>query len=292
MAKRCISRLTFFMIAWGMLVQGQLRCCAADDSPPASQTPGTTHELKFPDIGPTLFTLATGEARDCTLIYRLPDNFAPEKSFPVFVFLTGGDGRGMVSSGLGRAQRITQGKDYIAVSLPLFRRGPVLDEDELFGGVLIGMDDFETISDAYAKMLARFFEVVPNARKTGNVMGGFSNGAHTTAVLVSGQDETVLKHFQHFILADGGIWLSNLQRKALRSRRFLGLYGDTDSYWTRPVIMQQFKTMKATADAVQVDFELVVMKGIGHQFPADYDAVVREWIGRSDLDAGTVQPQP
>jgi hypothetical protein len=241
---------------------------------------GKTHELVFPEIGPTLFTLSTGKENAAKLLYRLPDNFSPEKKYPVFVFLTGGTGDGMEKKGLGRAVSITGGNDYITATLPLFRRGDQLNEEELFGGLLIGVDDFPVISQAYGVMLKRFFEAVPNAKKTGNFMGGFSNGAHTTAFLVSGQDETVLKHFQHFILADGGIWMSSLQRHRMKACSFLGLYGDTDKYWTRPVIMQQFKTMKMTADALEVSFELIEMKGVGHQFPAQYDSDVLEWMKR------------
>jgi len=244
----------------------------------SAQVPGKTYELVFPEIFPTLFTLATGEERVAKLLYRLPDNFSPEKKYPVFVFLTGGTGEGMENGGLGRAVKITGGKDYITATLPLFRRGEELEKEELFEGLLIGVDDYPVISKSYRTMLNRFFEAVPNAQRTGNFMGGFSNGAHTTASLVSGQDETVLKHFQHFILADGGIWMSNLQRHRMKDCSFLGLYGDTDNYWTRPVIMQQFQTMKMTADALEVSFELIEMKGVGHKFPAEYDDDVLGWM--------------
>lgn len=244
----------------------------------SAQVPGKTYDLVFPEIGPTLFTLATGEERVANLLYRLPDNFSPEKKYPVFVFLTGGAGGGMEKKGLGRAVSITGGKDFITATLPLFRRGGELEKEELFGGLLIGGDDYPVISKAYHTMLNQFFETVPNAQRTGNFMGGFSNGAHTTAFLVSGQDETVLKHFQHFILADGGIWMSSLQRHRMKDCTFLGLYGDTDKYWTRPVIMQQFQTIKMTADALDVSFELIVMKGVGHQFPPEYDDEVLGWM--------------
>ena len=262
--------LLLVVVAWGG--------AGAEEKLARGVEPGKTFELSFPDIGPTLLTLAKGEEQTAKLLYRLPDNFSPEKKYPVFVFLTGGTGDGMEKKGLGRAVAITGGKDYILATLPLFRRGEKLDEEELFGGLLIGVDDFPVISKAYGAMLTRFFEEVPHARNTGNFMGGFSNGAHTTAFLISGQDETVLKHFQHFILADGGIWLSSLHRHRMKKCSFLGLYGDTDSYWTRPVIIQQFKTMKMTADALEVSFELIEMPGVGHRFPAEYDDDVLAWM--------------
>ncbi len=269
-----MKRLFSFLLIWILFVTLSI----AEEK--LEQKSGETLELVFPEIVPTLFTQATGEERVPNLLYRLPDNFSADKKYPVFVFLTGGTGSGMEKGGLGRAVQITGGKDYITATLPLFRRGNEVEKDELFGGVLIGVDDFPVISKAYGAMLTKFFKEVPNAQTTGNFMGGFSNGAHTTAFLVSGQDETVLKHFQHFILADGGIWMSSLHRYRMKECSFLGLYGDTDKYWTRPVIIQQFKTMKMTADALDVSFELIEMKGFGHKFPAEFDDDVLAWMKR------------
>lgn len=234
--------------------------------------------IEFPELGPTLLELATGKKVVPTLMYQLPDNFEEGKEYPVFVFLSGGTGGGQKSGGLQRARTITGGRDFIAVSLPNYRNTTALDSDALFEDLLIGVDDYPAIEKAYTVMFAKFFATVPQARKSGNVMGGFSNGAHITSVLLSCQDPTTLKHFSNFIFADGGIWLSGLQRQSMKKCRFLGLYGDTDTYWTRPVIIQQFQTMKATADAQKIDFELIVMEGTGHRFPAEYDDQVWRWI--------------
>lgn len=236
------------------------------------------HELAFPDLGPTLLELSTGEQQVPKLLYQLPDNFLPGKKFPVFVFLTGGSGGGQRTGGLGRARAITGGQDYIAVSLPLYRNTETLDKEALFGDVLIGVDDYPAIARDYTPMLRKFFETVPEAKGTGNAMGGFSNGAHTVSVLLSCHDKFTLTHFSQFIFADGGIWLSGLQRQPMKKCRFLGLYGDTDNYWTRPVIIRQFQSMKETADALKIDFDLIVMKGIGHKFPAEYNEAVRAWL--------------
>lgn len=237
-------------------------------------------ELPFPELRPTLVELATGEEQVPKLLYQLPDNFVPGKKHPVFVFLAGGTGKGQKGGGLDRARAITEGKDYIAVSLPLYRHTTKLDEEALFGDLLIGVDDYPAIRAAYHPMLQKFFETVPEAQRSGNVMGGFSNGAHTTSVLLSCQDSFVLDHFSQFIFADGGVWLSGLQRQRMKSCRFLGLYGDTADYWTRPVIMRQFLSMREKADALDIEFELVAMEGIGHSFPKEYNSTVRDWLNR------------
>ena len=250
-----------------------------------AEEPKSILEIKFPDLRPTLLELSTGKKVVPTLLYQLPDNFEPGREYPVFVFLTGGTGSGQKTGGLGRARAITGGKNFIAVSLPLYRNTATLEKDALFNDLLIGVDDYPAISKSYSTMFAKFFETVPGAKKTGNVMGGFSNGAHTASVLLSCQDETTLKHFSHFIFADGGIWLSGLQRLPMKQCRFLGLYGDdTDSFWTRPLIIQQFKNIKATAEPLKIDFELIVMEGVGHKFPSVYNSDVFDWLLRGFPD--------
>lgn len=248
-----------------------LTTAAAEDTLPI-------HELEFPDLGPSLVELSTGEKSVPTLLYQLPDNFEPGGEFPVFVFLAGGTGAGQRSGGLGRARAIVGPNHFITVSLPLYRNTDALDPEAAFNDLLIGVDDYPPMAKAYTEMLSKFFDTVPEARETGNVMGGFSNGAHTASVLLSCQDPPTLKHFSHFIFADGGVWLSGLLRQSMKDCRFLGLYGDTDTYWTRPVIIQQFMTMKAIADAQKIDFELITMEGVGHKFPAEYNDRVRKWI--------------
>lgn len=249
---------------------------------PAQAEEPEIQELTFPELGPTLLELATGEPQVPKLLYQMPDGWSPDKTYPVFVFLPGGTGKGQRAEGLGRARAITGGKSYIAVSMPLYRHTDALNEEALFGDLLIGVDDYPAISRAYAPMLRKFFETVPEARRSGNVMGGFSNGAHTISVLLSCRDDVTLRHFSQFIFADGGIWLSGLPREPMKACRFLGLYGDTADFWTRPVIMRQFRSMKETADALEIDFDLVVMEGIGHQFPADYHEAVHDWLKKGD----------
>jgi predicted esterase len=53
---------------------------------------------------------------------------------------------------------------------------------------LVTIDDFETVSRAYRVMLQELFDTVPYIAPERSALGGFSNGAHTTALLLAGQD--------------------------------------------------------------------------------------------------------
>ena len=59
-------------------------------------------ELAFPELGPTLLELATGEAQVPKLLYQMPEGWSEGETYPVFVFLAGGTGKGQREGGLGR----------------------------------------------------------------------------------------------------------------------------------------------------------------------------------------------
>ena len=145
--------------------------------------------MDFPDLPDTLAAMTTGESKPAGLTVRLPANYSREGKFPLFVFLNGNDG------GLGDTlplDRKTVGSnDFICANLPLFKRA----FDKKDGGLVTG-DDFETVSRAYRVMLQKLLDTVPNVTPERSAFGGFSNGAHTTALLLSGQDDFILRHFR------------------------------------------------------------------------------------------------
>lgn len=107
------------------------------------------------------------------------------------------------------------------MNLPLFKR----TNDR----ALISVEDFQTVSHAYRSMLQKLFDTVPNVTSERSVLGGFSNGAHTSALLIAGQDEFILRHFQAFYFVEGGfgaLAANTLRKPTMRHCRFLVLRGD------------------------------------------------------------------
>lgn len=245
----------------------------------AELIPGTEFRLAFPDLGPTLAEQIAGEPRPCEAVVRLPDDYAAHGTHPLFVFLTHGDGFD-VSFALHRASEVTRRRRYVVATFPLFRRA--IDPNERYGGIQVGVDDYAVIGPAYTKISESLFEAVPNLRASGNALGGFSNGAHTVAALVTHQDEATFARFDKFVLIEGGRTLSGFTRRSMRDRSFLclrgGAIGGADGY----IASRRFDAMEAAARLYGVDLETVVMRGAGHQFEPRSYPIVRRWLARHD----------
>ena|ERR1051325_7760308 len=173
----------------------------------------------FPNLPDTLMTLSNGEKKPARLTAQLPENYSRDGKFPLFIFLTGGGG------GRGDAQpsarELVGTRHFVCVNLPQFKRS--YSTNEAFRGVVISMEDFATVSGAYRTMLQKLLDIVPNITPQRSTLGGFSNGANTTAVLLAGQDEFILRHFDSFFLIEGGFGPLNaniLQKPAMKRCRF------------------------------------------------------------------------
>jgi predicted esterase len=130
-------------------------------------------------------------------------------------------------------------------------------------------------------MLQKLLDGVPNITPERSVFGGFSNGAHTTALLLAGQDEFTLNHFRAFYFAEGGAPLAAnaLQKHPMQRLRFLFLHGDyagsvpdTEGWGFINRAIEHF------AKAQKLDFTAAVMHNTGHEFPPKYMAIAGQWI--------------
>ena len=174
--------------------------------------PGETTEIFFPDAGlpPTLYTMMTGTAAAPCLTVRLPDDYSPSGSYPLLVYVPGFHGG--PKGNIANAGSMAGDRGWIVASLPLFKSR--VDRDEPAGGLVVSFQDYPILSKAYATMLGRLFELVPNIDRDRSAMVGFSNGAVTIGVLVSSHDEFILTRFKNFCLVDHGMFhLTDLHKK-------------------------------------------------------------------------------
>ena len=228
--------------------------------------PDSRWQLEFPELPDTLATMSTGQRQPARLTVRLPANYSRESKFPLFVFLNGDDGgRGDT---LPRDSKVIGSNDFICASLPLFKRA--FDKRD---GVLVTVDDFETASRAYRIMLQKLFDTVPNIAPERSALGGFSNGAHMTALLLAGQDDFILSHFRAFYLVEGGnpLAANALHRAALKPCRFLLMCGDQGNDYLSPALQDRAK-------AGGLDFTFITMRGAGHEFPLKYQILLGQWV--------------
>ena len=283
--------------------------------------------LQFPQLPDTFFTKTTGKKVPPQLEARLPSNYSKDGKFPLFVFLAGGNGGDAGVNSTGETRLMIGDRDYICVSLPLFRKSlephatvasdfprdvPAGVSRALFAKIINNMwttgivtpADYDVINSSYAAMLAKLYEAIPNIDPARSVMAGFSNGAHTVGVLLAGKSPFVLGHFHSFCMVEGGIALALDPQKSLtpelKNHRYLVLFGDGGNdqqgniALARPSAIQVFKDFVERATACGFDASLVIMQHTAHSFPPQYYPAVKQWAagGSATAAPGAIVPTP
>jgi hypothetical protein len=251
--------------------------------------PHATLRFEFPELPDTLEAMSSGEPHPAVLSARLPENYTPEGKFPLFIYLHGGRGGHGEERDLHLALSVIGPRDFICVAMPLFKRK--VDTREMSQGLMVSMDDAPLIASSFRIMLEKLFAAVPNITPERSVLGGHSNGGHTTGVLLAVQDDFTLEHFRAFFLQEGGFGplLANvLQKQSMRGPRFLGMMGSKgfrgrpqspDSPW-----YMLPRVLRAMTSRMKLDFTWVTMKGYGHEQPPEYLRVIGQWARGEPLD--------
>jgi hypothetical protein len=287
-----------------LAVAALLHSLAFTQDAAVSLKPGAKIQFTFPDLPPTLYAQARTNSAPAMLTALLPDNYAPEGCWPLFVFLAGGIGS--KGDDASFARKLIGPRDFIAVSMPLFQR--VFDPKQFLGGVAITVDDFETLRSAYRTMLGKLMKAVPGSVAERSALGGSSNGAHATALLIAGGDEFTLEHFRQFYFVDGGAqFLAPFGFNALvpEKHRLLLLRADQphpvafrpgQPPWNvRESLDKIFDAVTDSARARGLDWTQVVMRGRKHGFEPEFHVVVGQWVRGEKMDEvppKTVAPVP
>ncbi|MCC6737979.1 MAG: hypothetical protein IT452_02955, partial [Planctomycetia bacterium] len=129
--------------------------------------PGSRMILKFPELPRTLYAMVHGEETAPQICVSLPENYSPDRKFPLFAFIWGGDGGDC--TGAGRGPAVMSKKDCIFVNLPLFKK--TWNPDGPFEGRLVDLkEDAEVICSSYAAMMKKLYEVIPNIDTANNII--------------------------------------------------------------------------------------------------------------------------
>jgi hypothetical protein len=99
------------------------------------------------------------------------------------VFLGGGDGGTGSNPGVARA--LSGEKDFVCVSVPLFK---VTAPKVPGGDIIMRNADARYMWPFFRTMLASLQQIVPNIDPSHRVLGGFSNGAHAAQGLIATQE--------------------------------------------------------------------------------------------------------
>ena len=233
---------------------------SAEEAAPKLE-PGKAVVIEFPEMPATLYESIHHEGTKPAMTIALPKNYDPQRKHPLLVFLQGGDGSAARQANVGRA--VTEERDFVCVSLPFFRQKMDKPDIKLLD------DDFKFMWPLYKTMLARLDQLVPNIDPARRVIGGFSNGGHTTAGMIDDVGDEFVHYFSAYLLVEGGFKLQHFDR--IKNKPLLVLYGgarnrDWDTLFGKP------------AQEAGVRVTMHKMENTGHAFPNEQYPVVREWL--------------
>lgn len=123
----------------------------------------------------------------------------------------------------------------------------------------------------------RPYDVIPNIESDHNVLGGFSNGAHSIAAIVDANDRDLLSRFDHFILVEGGLSLANGEN--LAGKDVLVMYGGSTEgrhgYVVEALDAVYDRLLAGGANATRV-----IMEDTGHALPGKFYPRIAAWVHR------------
>jgi len=270
MTKHPLTRIFAALALTGSLT---IAAHAADDPP--QLTPDSSFSIAFPDMPPTFHALVTKKDVPARLTIYLPRNYDRAKKHPLLVYLNGGDGGD--GNTLGVARGITGQQDFVCVSMPIFRAPGYQSGKANSPGksYVVTEPDGRAMWPNFKTMLEKAEALVPNIDKTHRVMGGFSNGAHTTAALIDGSDGEICKLFCAFLIVEGGGKLQHYEH--LKGKRYMMVSSNSKSQPRALEITEQAKAAGAHT--------AFLLQDVGaHDFPRSAYPAVMEWLRGTVLE--------
>ena len=208
----------------------------------------------------------------------LPKNYDTMHKFPLLVFLEGGTGG--LGDKIGIPRALAQDKDFICVNMPLFKEAEAAKNQRY---LLIDDPDAKFAWAVYKKMLVRLDETVPNIDPAHRIIGGFSNGGHTTKGIINQSEGEATTYFTAFYLVEGGAGLDRFD--LLKGKPLFILYGAKNGgAWAD-------RLFKAANDA-DVKAKIFAMPNVGHDFSREGQAAVRKWLHETVLGESATAEMP
>lgn len=238
--------------------------------------------MQFPEMPPTFYALQNKKDVPAQMTVFLPTNYDTQRQFPLLMLLSGGDGGAGGNPGVARG--ICQDRDFICVSVPLFRAPGYDPAQPATGGTgyVITEPDGRAMWPLYKRMLAKLEEMVPNIDPAHRILGGFSNGAHATAALIDGSDGEATQWFCAFVCVEGAGKLQHYER--LRGKPFLMVSSNSKS-------APRARQIRDAAEAAGAKATLLVEDVGKHDFPVSAYPKVREWLLETALKEPPEAPQ-
>lgn len=229
--------------------------------PAGKLAPGRTVTVTFPDMPPTFHAVSQKKNEKAQMTVFLPTNYDLGRKHPLLIFLNGGDGGAGGNPGIARA--ISEERDFVCASMPLFKVG-----DPKVNLIMVEADG-KYMWPFFKAMLAKLEEMVPNIAPEHRVLGGSSNGAHATAALLDGSDGEVARRFSAFLFVEGGGKMKHFEH--LKGKHCMMVSSQSKSKPRALEITEQAKAAGARTTFLCED--------VGkHCFPESAYPAVRTWL--------------
>ncbi|MEN9677759.1 MAG: hypothetical protein RIS76_3655 [Verrucomicrobiota bacterium] len=260
---------TLFRAATAFLLLCTTSWCADNATP--RLVPGQTFSIRFPDLPPTFYRLDTEEKIPTQMTVFLPTNYDRARKHPLLVFLEGGNGGGATNPKVARA--LSEERDFVCVILPLFKEKLLPKQPPGKGSntprILMHPEEAPYMWPIFKTMLTRLDQVVPNLDPEHQIIGGFSNGAHTIAAMIGDPDCDLSRRFSGFFLVEGGMQIPHFD--PLKGKAILMVWGNER-------LRGRGQSNCDAALAAGAKASLYVMNNVGHDFPVREYPAVRAWL--------------
>lgn len=263
-------------------------CCAQAAAGDEKLEPGKTIEFEIPGPPPSLADLIRKtNAKTTRMAVKLPDSYEAGRSYPVLVFLSGGDGGN--GGELHQATPFLGGTDYILCNIPLFKQD--IESEDMDRKLSVTPLDGPYALPALKMLFNELHRLIPNIDDSRSVIGGFSNGANTVGLILWAGDRDLLARFSAFVLVEGGFWLGadgiadwpdvkfrKSTLSGLEKKRVLVMYGDLTQPADRVPWIKSARESSAALRQAGVETAEMPMADTGHDFPAAAMAKARQWV--------------
>ena len=250
--------------------------------------PGVPIEFEVPVAPDTLAKLIRNKPDESVrMTIKVPADYDPSQTYPVLVFLNGGDGG--FGGELNMAEPFMGGGDYVLVNIPLFKDNIEGETDD--ERLLVTPRDGAYALPAFKIMLDEIRRHIPHIDESRSVLAGFSNGAFMTALVIWAGDPDLLSRFSTFVLVEGGFWLASdhvdsttnirfqpATLSGMQGKRVLIMYGDQTNPPDRIPWIADARKAAAALQKVGAVVNELPMPGVGHDFPPAEMERARAWV--------------
>jgi hypothetical protein len=239
---------------------------------------GVEKTKTFPELPDTLFKKIRGIDEPPAVTVSLPLDYDATQKYPVVLFMGGSQGHSGHSA--QPVRDIFGDRDFVCISLPLFLEHlePLAESgSNKWSRMYIAPSEAGFIWAQYKIMLAAAFAMIPNAEPERCFIGGFPNGANTTAALLNHPETRagILNYFHNFFLIEGGDEIN--PSVAPTNATYYFAWGDGQQVW-HVEFTTQFRKKAAELAALCPRVVTHEMPNTGHAFPRPDQNLLREYI--------------